>query len=211
MKLVSSLTKKRVENYLNYGITLNKVRELINNPEIYLAIEKTLEHETSKYTDNPLDSGGKTKWGVTEKTARGLGYTGDMKDITKSMAMLIAVYKYYFKSNVFEFNDIVGYQFTTELFDASYVIGVTGTMKIVQRFLNAMNRNESYWPDIIVDGIWGDATKNAITRAVAIRGELMLIKHLRGSLYTHFLLLVERREKDEVFFNGWVANRISSS
>ena len=32
------------------------------------------------YVDHPLDSGGKTNFGVTESTARRWGFTGSMKD-----------------------------------------------------------------------------------------------------------------------------------
>ena len=41
------------------------------------------------YSDNPLDSGGKTKYGITEAVARAYGYTGEMRDLPLSVARAI--------------------------------------------------------------------------------------------------------------------------
>ena len=38
------------------------------------------------YADDPADLGGKTNLGITEAVARRHGYTGDMRDLTDSLA-----------------------------------------------------------------------------------------------------------------------------
>ena len=44
-------------------------------------VNKVIELEGG-YSDHSCDRGGKTKYGITQRTAREHGYTGDMRDLT---------------------------------------------------------------------------------------------------------------------------------
>ncbi len=184
----------------------------IRNDSVRTDIYAILNKEGEQLTNDPNDSGGLTKWGCTEKTARSLGYDGDMADLTFEKAALIGAWEFYYRPRINVLNNLVGDQFAYEAFDAAYLMGSGGVVKCIQRFLNAMNRNERDWRDISTDGVIGfGETVPAIKAAVKRRGSAMMLRHLRGTLYAFMLELVERREKDEEWFNGWVEKRIGGS
>lgn len=59
------------------------------------AIERVLKWEGGDtYTNDPDDPGGGTRYGVTEATARAIGYTGPMQDLPYETAM--AAYERYY-------------------------------------------------------------------------------------------------------------------
>lgn len=200
------LTQGELKQLLNQNTKIY-LPSYVSNPRVLEMIQDILNKEGEELTNNPNDSGGLTKWGVTEKTARSLGYEGQMKDMTLEKATLIAANEFYYKPNIHLLNKF-GARLTAEAFDAAYLCGAGTVIKCIQRFLNAMNRRGKDWPDISVDGGLGPKTLDALSRATSLRGEGLVLKNLRGSLYTHFLELVEKREKDEEFFNGWVDKRI---
>lgn len=53
-------------------------------------IKRVLEHEGG-FVDHPSDPGGATRYGITQKTARANGYTGDMRQFPLDAA--IAIYR----------------------------------------------------------------------------------------------------------------------
>lgn len=56
----------------------------------FLECWKQVLRNEGGYSDNPMDSGGKTMWGVTKRVARANGYTGKMRDLPREKAMEIA-------------------------------------------------------------------------------------------------------------------------
>lgn len=52
------------------------------------AIERVLAHEGG-YASHPMDAGGPTNYGITRATARRHGYTGDMRNFSKSDALRV--------------------------------------------------------------------------------------------------------------------------
>lgn len=59
-------------------------------------IVAVLENEGA-YVNHPDDPGGPTHWGITEKTARDYGYTGDMKEFTRDQAYAILEKNYWYQ------------------------------------------------------------------------------------------------------------------
>ena len=53
-------------------------------------IEEVIGREGG-YSDHPADTGGATRWGVTERVARAHGYRGDMRSYPRADA--VAVYR----------------------------------------------------------------------------------------------------------------------
>lgn len=97
-----------------------------------------------------------------------------------------------------------------EMFDTYVNTGVAG--RFVQRELNALNRQQRDYPDIIVDGSVGPATLAALRTFLATRGalgEVVLLVGINAQLHQHYLELVEGRQKDEEFFFGWVSQRVT--
>ena len=63
-----------------------------------------------------VDDGGPTNWGITEAVARRNGYSGDMKDLPRDVAMNIAQKEYWLPNHCDQFSDEVAFQ----VLDAAY-------------------------------------------------------------------------------------------
>jgi lysozyme family protein len=162
------------------------------------------------YINDPSDSGKETNHGITKKTAREDGYTGEMRDLTPARAESIAKRKYW---DVMSLDAVanISQAIAREMFDTGYNTGPKRAVKFLQRSLNALNRLQKDYPDMAVDGKFGDVTLNALFLYHSKRkgtGIRILLRCLNGLQLAFYMKLVERREKDERFFNGWVLNRV---
>lgn len=71
------------------------------------------------YVDDPKDSGGATRWGITERVARANGYTGSMEDLLQTTAKRIARKVYWDPYRLGELEPEVAFQ----AFDGIYNSG----------------------------------------------------------------------------------------
>jgi len=101
-----------------------------------------LVHE-GDYADLENDPGGKTRYGVTEAVARGVGYTGDMRDLPISLAKTIYRSLYWDAVRGDELPDGIRYF----VFDAAAASGVRQSVLWLQRALG-----------VAADGILGPVT-----------------------------------------------------
>lgn len=163
------------------------------------------------YSDNPNDSGGKTKYGITEAVARAHGYVGSMRDLPLSEAKILYKKRYW---DVLKLDDVdkLSSLIARKLADIAVNMGHNRAGTFLQRSLNVLNRRRLYYPDLVVDGNVGDITLEALRKFVQARGGVNgpLVLHrclscLQGAFYIE---LAERREKDEEFLYGWILNRI---
>lgn len=155
------------------------------------------------YVDNPHDSGGKTKFGITEHEARAAGYTGLMSELPRRLAFDIYARKFWHRVNGDGLSTISNYSITKEVVDACVHVGPRRASRILQRALNVFNRRGYFYDDIVVDGSIGPATLGALEGYMKHRDSDVLcfaLHALRGEFY---ISLSERREKDEEFTYGW--------
>ncbi len=159
------------------------------------------------YVDDPYDSGGKTKYGITHYTASTHGFD-NVKNITKADA-----YRIYQKSfwDTMSLDDIAGVSplIAQELFDTKVNLG--SSAKYFQRCLNVLNKRGEYYPDLIVDGAIGPATIFAFRTFIKKRrnyGETVLFNMLNSLQGAFYIQLAERRQKDERYIYGWFKNRV---
>lgn len=177
-------------------------------------IDSILAAEGSTYTNDPSDSGGPTKYGITQKTLsdfRGVKVTPeDVRNLTEKEAREIYLKKYWFDPKI----DLIGkksMKIAAEVMDTGVNAGPSVGITMLQRLLNAMNNTGLYYADLKIDGKCGPATQKALSsylRKRGIAGEEVLhvaLNCLQGAFYTE---LVERREKDERFFYGWIRERV---
>ena len=173
-------------------------------------IEHTVQLEGG-YTNNPHDSGGETNWGVTENVARAFGYVGAMKDMTRENAKVIYRKRFWDACNL----DLIAAQsepIALELFDTGVNMGPAVAGQFLQRALNVLNLRGTRHPDVGVDGRIGPMTARALQAFLKLRGkagEEVLLKALNCMQGTRYIELAEKREKDEEFVYGWLANRIT--
>ena len=163
------------------------------------------------YSNNPNDSGGETMYGITLQVARAFGYKDEMKYLPLSVAKVIYKKRYW---DVLKLDDIckVSPSLAHELFDTGVNCGTGLAATFLQRALNVLNRQQKDYADITVDGSVGPVSLYALDGLVKSRGEngvkvlLTMLNCLQGY---HYISLAEKREKDEAFLYGWVANRVA--
>ena len=179
------------------------------NSNVAAMIGSLIQRESDQFTDNPLDKGGPTKFGITQAVYNAAGYTGSVADCTQSIASVIYT-KLYWIAPGFDMVDTIDSGLAERLFDWGVNSGQTTAGKALQRALNVLNRNGADWHDLTVDGSVGTMTINAIQQLSAKRGADGL-KVLRGMVQAlqsvNYIEIAERNPSQEAFEFGWQLNR----
>ncbi|WP_375194719.1 glycoside hydrolase family 108 protein [Sphingobium sp.] len=162
------------------------------------------------YSNHPADRGGPTNFGITQIVARSNGYMGDMRLLPRSVAE--AIYRrLYWEKPGYAFVAELAPMVAEELFDTAVNMGPGTASGFLQRALNALNRNQSDYPDLKVDQSVGARTLGALGAFLKLRGkagEKVLLKALEALQGERYLALAESRPANEAFLYGWLANRI---
>lgn len=168
-------------------------------------IDERIQREGA-YVDHPSDSGGPTMWGITERVARAHGYEGPMTRLPRSLAASILKTDYYYRPK-FHLVHSLAPRVAEEMFHTEVNASRRIATRWLQRLLNAHNRRGRDYADVAVDGLIGPQTLGALGKFLMRRaphGPSLLVAGLNGLQLAYYLELVERREKDEDFFTGWV-------
>ena len=113
---------------------------------------------------------------------------------------------YYLKSYA---NTMPFYTLKLELFDTAVNMGVVTAIKILQEALNLTNQNSALYKDLIVDGIIGENTFNAINIMSKTKNRRdILLKTLNGLQFMHYVKITNSSVDQEQFFHGWINKRI---
>lgn len=142
------------------------------------------------YVNNPADHGGETNFGLTARTARGLGYTGDMADMTYDQA--VALWKKGFW-DPWKMDQIQNQAVATAILDL-HANGSVSATRIIQQSLVDLG-----W-DGVQDGLWGPATRAGVNAA----NPSDLIQALADN-DAAFFEQAAQGEDQEQFENGWLA------
>ncbi|MBW4331738.1 hypothetical protein KY084_12740 [Stakelama sp. CBK3Z-3] len=172
-------------------------------------IDEVIEREGG-YIDHPADTGGATRWGITQATARAQGYLGDMRTLPREEATAIYRRLYWLRPG-FDRVAARAPDLAAELFDTGVNMGPATATGFLQRALNALNRGQRDYPDLSVDSRIGPVTIAALDAFLATRGqagEAVLVKAADALQGERYLALAERRPANEAFLYGWLANRI---
>ena len=95
------------------------------------------------------------------------------------------------------------------LFDFAVHAGTKVPVLHLQRALNVLNRGETIWKDIEVDGVLGPKTVKALGSYKRWETPFPLFKVLNGLRTSFYVGLVEKRVQNEKFLHGWL-NRLRS-
>ena len=189
--------------------------EAVSDMTIRKIISDVLEREGDTFTDDPNDSGGGTKWGITQATLAAWRKqpvtVDDVRNLTEAEARSI-YYQRYVQDPGFGHLLEVSAPIAEELVDSGVNVGPAQAAKWLQRALNVFNRQQKDYPDVVVDGRCGTATVMALQAFLKLRqpdGEKVLLRALNGLQAAFYIELVERRSKDESFLFGWMLNRVS--
>ena len=123
-------------------------------------IDQIIEIEGG-YVNDPKDSGGETKYGITKATAYAYGYMGNMKELPRELAFEIYAKRYWDALNL-SLIEAWSMQLAEELADTSVNMGPETAARFLQRSLNVLNMQEKKYSDMTVDGDLGQKTLTAL-------------------------------------------------
>ena len=178
-------------------------------PALRRAALEHLVRIEGEFVDDPADSGGATRFGITEAVARAEGYRGPMSQLPRPTAEAIYVRRYW---NLLRLDDVarVTPLAAVELFESGVNCGTGRAGTWLQVALNCFNNRGGRWPDIAEDGAVGRGTIAALNAYASQTPEAdkLLATALNVQQGAHYIGLTRRREKDERFVRGWLANRV---
>jgi lysozyme family protein len=180
-------------------------------------IGQILEREGSRFTNDPRDSGGPTKYGITQRTLSSfLGRAAtlaEVRDMTEATARAVYSSLYITKPGYMPIQKLSD-RIADEVIDTGVNCGTARATMFLQRALNGLNRNGQDYADIKEDGDCGPATVGALRAYLLLRhseGESVLLKALDGLQTAFYLDLARGRPKDEAFVYGWLRKRIGNA
>lgn len=111
------------------------------------------------YSNDAMDPGGKTRYGITEAVARQHGYAGDMRDLPLDIATEIYRSDYWGACRC----DHIPWPMSAFVFDAAVNQGVDAAIRMLQRAL-----------DTVQDGVMGRQTQALMAKATPWHGARFL-------------------------------------
>jgi lysozyme family protein len=149
------------------------------------AIKIVLKHEGG-YSNDPVDPGGETKYGITKRTYPYL----DIKNLTIRDAKFIYYDDFWLKGKYYK---IHSKYLGTKVFDAAVNMGIRRANKILQKACNRMGEH------LVVDGIIGPKTIAIVNSLDACD----LRQEYRREMYSFYKGLIRRRPRLAKYKNGW--------
>jgi len=151
------------------------------------------------FSDNPYDTGGKTMYGITKRTARNFGYTGNMKDLSLEKAIDIYDKGFWQPIRLDSINDS---RIQELLFDARVNHSPGVSVKTAQRAFNMLHKEDK---ELAEDGLIGSQTIGALNNySHGVYGKEPLIDAMLMIRGQYFRDIVENREAQTVFIVGWL-------
>lgn len=162
------------------------------------------------YVNDARDAGGETNFGITIATARANGYSGPMRDLTRDVAKEIYRRRYVIAPG-FDKVAALSEAIAAELVDTGVNMGQKTAATFLQRALNSLNQQGRDYPDVLVDGDAGAASRaalDAFLRKRGKRGEIVMLRALNALQGERYIALSESRAANEIFTFGWFDNRV---
>lgn len=176
------------------------------------AYKKLIKFEGG-YVNDPDDKGGETYKGIARnyhpdwsgwKVIDALKPSENFPKMLDSIYALDKAVQQFYKTrfwDAFE-ADSLPYLIAVEIFEIAVNTGIMRATTILQTACNLLNRKEKFYPNIIVDGKFGNITNNIIHNCIEKNGEILVynvLNILQGAFYVDLMLKNELYEK----YIGW--------
>jgi lysozyme family protein len=178
------------------------------------SFNKTMKDEGG-YSNNLSDRGLETYCGISRRfypawpgwtRIDAIKYSPDFHDIIKQDAALKGMVRDFYRKefwNAIRGDGLKSQSIADELFDEAVNMGTFRAVLFLQRALNALNRHEDLYPDLIEDGKLGGRTLNALDYIIE-RGESeLLYKMLNVQQGAFYLDLMKNDHTQKTFCRGW--------
>lgn len=146
------------------------------------------------YVNDPNDSGGPTKYGITQRTLSAWREVScsvsDVKNLTEDEALAIYRAEYYLLPRI----DALPVSLQKHVFDIGVNSGPRTAIRLLQRSINTFGKN------IVEDGIIGPQTLDALNGVSLIAVNDTLVS-LRIDFYND---IVNKEPGNKRFLNGWI-------
>ena len=165
------------------------------------------------YSHDAADRGGETYMGIARvfypqwigwKTIDSLKTTPNFPGCLQQNSSLQDEVKSFYKTEYWDkllLDQANSQNIAVELFDLGVNTGLGTAVKMLQRSLNVLNKNQILYPDITVDGIMGQGTMSALNSCTNSKALLKCIVALQGEKY---ISICEANHSQEVFMLGWI-------
>lgn len=146
------------------------------------------------YVNDPEDRGGETKYGISKRSYPWL----DIENLTRIQAKAIYYQDFW---NTKKMNlDMLPVEIAIKLFDTGVNMGTYTARKMLQDALNLLNRNQTRYKELKVDGWIGQAT----FKALSLTNKKELLRTLSGLKFEIYHGIVIEDPSQKRFFGGWV-------
>lgn len=177
-------------------------------------INQILAEEGSAYTDNPVDAGGPTKYGITLATLsayRGQSCTAqDVQNLQEDEARAIYL-KRYWTDPGFSAIAKIDEALAEKMCDAGVNLGPNQVSTWLQRVLNVMSQGGSLYDEIAIDGVLGQQSFAALQAYLSHRGNnggTVLLRAINGLQAAFYIQDAEIHVSQQQFVYGWLLNRV---
>ncbi len=150
------------------------------------AIDVVLAHEGEALADHPLDRGGPTKFGISQRWNPDV----NVRELTRAQAIEI-YWERFWQGRGYEW--LPG-AVASKVFDLAVNLGEQTAVTCVQRALRACGIR------VKIDGLLGPETCGAAGQA----NEVVLLAALRSEAAGEYRLRLERDESQAAFAGGWM-------
>lgn len=188
---------------------------------IYKMVDDILERVVGVeggFVDDPLDAGGATRWGVTERIARAYGYKGDMRNYPRNEAKRVLKLLCFVEPGfepLAERCPALAY----DMVEIEVNLPPGQATRFLQRSLNSLNDPKGHsqdpsmlFPNLTVDGKCGKGTLSALDKYLKLRGDdgiIVLLRMINAQQAVYYIERTEVRPAAKRFLYGWIWHRIS--
>ncbi|MBQ3565328.1 MAG: peptidoglycan-binding protein [Alphaproteobacteria bacterium] len=150
------------------------------------AFKYTITNE-GVYANDPSDSGGETKYGISKRSYPNL----DIKHLTLEEAKKIYFCDYWLKG---KFEQISDKNIAIQLFDLSVNLGIRPATIVLQRALRSVGIN------VQEDGLLGPVTLSAMNNA----DPNALLAAIKSEAAGYYRLIAAKNPQQQKFLKGWL-------
>jgi len=192
--------------------------------EFKLAYERTLGHEGG-YVNDPDDRGGETYKGIARNyhanwegwpVIDSLRDEVDFPECLSTNDSLQRMVREFYKANYWDkanLDSLQSQDVAEEIFDTGVNQGMGTAIKYLQEVLNMLNRNEQDYPDMQVDGVWGNTTETAYSvymntprwTSRSVQKCVDTLRKLLNALQAEkYINIIRNDASQEKFMLGWL-------
>jgi len=176
----------------------------------------TSAHEGG-YVNDPVDRGGETYRGIArvhhpewsgwkrvDAARRKAGFPRSLNTDRTLQNNVKAFYKQAYWDR-FRGDEISDQAVANELYDTGVNMGVRRAVRFLQSSLNLLNRNQRDYEDLIVDGLFGRKSLDALAKLLRKdRGSDALVKMMNIQQGARYVEIMASDSSQERFARGWI-------